>query len=162
MPKRYTDPAVYYVGIDPGAGGGFAIVKEWRVVHTHPMPDGELSLWLYLKSLPLLNTNVEFRFCLEKVGGYIPGSGGNIGSAMFNFGRNYGAVLGMLYALEVEFVNPTPAVWQRAVGVEPRGKKETKEQHKRKLRDRAVELFPDQSITLKVADAVLLAHYLSL
>lgn len=122
------------------------------------MPDGELSLWVYFSGL--VKRYPGSIFCLEKVGGYMPGSGGNIGSAMFQFGRNYGAVLGMLYALDVPFVNPTPAVWQKAIGVQQRTKGEAKEVHKRRLRDLAKTLYPDQSVTLKTADALLLAHYI--
>lgn len=150
-------PTRYFVGIDPGAQGGFAVITGWRIVETAKMPDGELALWLYLSAL--VQRYPRSLLCLEKVGGYMPGSKGNIGSAMFNFGRNYGALLGMLYALDVQFINPSPAVWQKAVGIEPRGKDESKEDHKRKLRDRAQNLFSDQSITLKTCDAVLLAHY---
>lgn len=150
-------PVKYLVGIDPGTGGGFAVLEGSLLVRTAKMPDGELSLWLLMKSFRDAYPNSMW--CLEKVGGYMPGSLGNIGSPMFNFGRNYGAVLVALYALDITFINPSPAVWQRAVGVEPRGKDESKEDHKRKLQNRARVLYPDQSITLKTCDAVLLAHY---
>lgn len=150
----------YFVGIDPGWGGGIAVVEGDEVVDQYPMPDGELSLILLLRrALETRRRGNPLNIALEKVGGYMPGSAGNIGSAMFEFGRCYGAIVAGLHALNLPFANPTPSAWQKAIGVEPRGKDESKESHKRKLRDLARDLYPGCQATLKTCDAVLLAHY---
>lgn len=162
----------YAIGIDPGWSGGVVVLRTLppkrdgepcthEVMGDYKIPDGELGVWLMLNRVwdffrPLKD---KPPIALEKVGGYVPGSGGNIGSAMFEFGRCYGCIVTCLHAMSIRFSTVTPGVWQSAVGIPTRGKTETKEQHKRKLRDKAKELFPDAKPTLKTADAMLLAYY---
>jgi hypothetical protein len=115
---------------------------------------------------------------LEKVWGYV-GGGGNPGSAMFSFGRNYGQLQMALTSLAVPFQEIPPATWQPALGIEPcrrktrrvpylvRGKTryrleakaETKPEFKRRLKESAQTLFPQERVTLATADALLVAEF---
>ena len=65
----------------------------------------------------------------------------------------------VLIALGVPFEEVTPKRWQRALGIAPRGRTETKVQWKSRLKDFAQRRFPDIKVTLATADALLLALY---
>lgn len=164
MPKIATHPTtsvsfpMRFIGVDPGASGGLACisgypqVRQWTV-ETIKMPetDADLLEWLRERS---------FNACavLERVGGFIQGNP-TPGSAMFNFGANFGALRMALTAAAIPFDVIIPAKWQRGVGVTPRGKDEKKTSHKNRLKARAQQLFPGVKITLAVADALLIAAY---
>lgn len=142
-----------YIGVDPGKGGGLAAVRGAEFSLT-PMPPTDMDIYRWL-----LDHRGEPVFAvMERVTGYI-GDGGNPGARMFAFGQNYGALRMALIAVGVPFETVTPAVWQRAVGVTPRKKTETKTVWKNRLKSRAQELFPRAPITLATADAILLAEY---
>lgn len=150
-----------YLGIDPGASGGIAAIEGKRLVAL-AMPATEQDIWEAIvrwADYPLI-IGAETFAVIERVTGYMPGSGGNIGSAMFRFGTSYGLVRMALVAAKIPFEEVSPAVWQRAFGIAPRGSS-TKHAHKQKLKAKAQQLFPsgDGQITLYTADAVLLAEY---
>lgn len=105
---------------------------------------------------------------LEKVGGFIgtrPGGGVHrnlaSGHTMFKFGWCYGAIRMALasHGYLVRTTHVTPQVWQKAIGVACKTKGESQNSFKNRLKDRAIELFPNVKVTLKNADALLLAHY---
>jgi hypothetical protein len=155
---------VVYLGIDPGEGGGLACLwvgnKGEQETTLSPMPRTERDVWDWIHEArggdeggltPIYAT-------IEKVGGYLKGSGGNIGSAMFTFGRSYGSLRMALTAARIPFEDTPPAVWQKRVGVPP-VKGESKATHKNRLKARAQALFPQEKVTLATADALLLAEY---
>lgn len=151
-----------YIGIDPGAEGSIAVLLNGTIERTQVLDSEPLGVYTKVTSLMewVRSTDLRFRVCVERVGGYHKGSGGNIGSAMFNFGKAYGSLLTALYANNVlGFLNPTATVWQRKVGA-PQGNGD-QEQHKRDLKAYASKIFPDQSPTLKTCDAMLIAYYAS-
>ena len=77
----------------------------------------------------------------------------------FKFGRSYGFLRGCLIASGVPFEEVSPQRWQRALGVTPRHKGESKAQWKNRLKAVAQQLFPRETVTLATADAILLAIY---
>lgn len=149
-----------YLGVDPGASGGLAALWPGKTV-VSPMPDLENELWEWLSRYSARN-GVIHGFCctaiLEKVGGYIPGSRGNIGSAMFKFGQFYGTLRGMLVAADIPFVEVAPTRWQNYFYLKSRPS-ESKPQFKRRLKEKAQEIFPGLKVTLATADALLIAEY---
>lgn len=154
---------IYYVGIDPGSEGGVAVLHCGEIETDFQLQATPLAIFTRLQQFfdGMRKDGLEFRVCVERVGGFMKGSRGNIGSAMFNFGVTYGSILTSLYALDVlGFLNPTPTMWQNKVGA-PKGEGD-KEQHKRDLRDYAKQIFPNASPTLKTGDAMLIAYYASL
>ena len=144
-----------YLGIDPGASGGFCLLEDGGVVRLTPMPKAIKGIcnvfehWYYASEA-----------LLEKVGGYLPKSEGNIGSAMFQFGRSYGRLETLLTEWAIPYEEVQPAEWQRAVGISPRRKSEKKHQYKRRIKEQAITLFPGvKGITLNTCDALLIALY---
>lgn len=91
---------------------------------------------------------------LEKVGGFIRGVPAP-GSAMFNFGQNYGHLEAFVMAHGFPLVHVRPQEWQKAVGVSPI-KDEKKTDHKNRLKAAAQRYFPETKVTLWNCDALLI------
>lgn len=141
-----------YIGIDPGASGGITVIDGVSVT-VHPMPDTEAGIWSLLGSYRDTTAVVV----IERVGGYVAGNP-TPGSAMFNFGSNYGGLRMALVAAGVPFVAVVPQRWQAAFGIgRPRDEKEYA--FKSRLVARARELFPRVKINRDPADSVLLCEY---
>jgi hypothetical protein len=146
-----------YVGIDPGASGGLAVlspVHPYVVATPMPKTGRDVYDWLCAHATGAIGM-------IEKVGGFIRVGGKNVGPgpAMFKFGVSVGHLQAFLIALGVPFEEVTPKRWQRALGIAPRGRTETKVQWKSRLKDFAQRRFPDIKVTLATADALLLALY---
>jgi hypothetical protein len=156
-----------YLAIDPGKGGGLAMLEGDRVVTTRmPPDDAELLHWIRShKGAP----GQRCQSALEKVGGYIARTEGGLtgrerhtGSAMFQFGLNVGLCRMALVACGLKPLEVRPQDWQAGLGLFPRDKaaKETRTAFKARLRAMASRLFPGLRVTLLVADALLIAEYL--
>lgn len=136
------------IGIDPGAAGGIAIMNDGKL-DAWPMPPTPTDL------IDMLRPLADGATCyLEKVGG-MPGNGG---SAMFNFGKGYGYIEMALIALGIPTVTVTPAKWQKHFQLGT-GSGKTKTEWKNILKAKAQQLCPYMKVTLKTADAILLAIY---
>ncbi len=141
-----------YVGIDPGANGGVAVLTS----------DGQLRCWRTPKTeaamvgLLLSATAGDSFTVVERVGGYVGGEG-QPGSRMFSFGRSAGLIVGCLLSLGKSFAEVEPQRWQGMLSLKKvRGT--SKDDWKRYLQLHARELHPTTKITLATADAVLLVH----
>lgn len=140
-----------WVGIDPGQSGAVAVIfRAGQIVEDWPgCPARAAEL--------LLNWRIEFNVelaALESVHA-MPGQGVK---SMFAFGRNLGAWEGLLAALHVGYVMPTPQQWQKGLvmpsdGADPKARSLTV----------ARRLFPDADLSRKKdhgrADALLLAWW---
>ena len=153
LPKK-EDRRVY-IGIDPGKSGGLAACAWDGKIVAVKMPATERDVWDWFVQI----RGVDCFAVIEKVGGYMPGGRGNIGSAMFNFGASYGGLRMALIAAGIPFEAITPGVWQRALGISPRKKTESKGAWKNRLKAKAQQLFPKLNVTLATADALLIAEY---
>lgn len=140
------------VAIDPGANGGIAWHFERSVVSAN-LPETPHELTELFQEL---QREGAVRLHLEEVGGYAGGAG-SPGSAMFNFGRNYGQILGVAAALGIPVELVRPQKWQKALSLGTSAGL-TKTQWKNKLKARAAQLFPEQKVTLLTADALLILH----
>lgn len=150
---------VSYLGIDPGASGGLSSISPLSslrkvTVTAIPMPETERDVWEWFKTG---RSAVEFAV-IEKVGGFIQGNPAP-GSAMFNFGRGTGLLIGFLIACHIPFEEITPQKWQKGLGIAPRRKDEEKTQFKNRLKAFAQKLFPDIKVTLKTCDSLLIAEF---
>ena len=146
------------LGIDPGAKGALVTCKKMSVdPEIYSM--GKNYTDIHDKILEIRNTCQPDRivaYC-EQVGGYAGGAGAP-GSAMFNFGMGYGAILTSLYALGIPVTLVTPKKWQKHYQMN----KETDEKKadwKRRLAFKARQLYPTIKFNQDVADAVLIWHY---
>lgn len=169
------------VGIDPGVNGGIAVIDgERNVKELLPSLDTPKSIWENLGAILYSNTNNlikadNVKVVIEQVSGYVPGrskyrkqyekDGGNAqpGSRAFTFGRSYGWLEMALVAcgLEegVDYQYATPQKWIKYLGIPKRTADMTDSQWKNVLKSTAQRMYPDTKITLKTADALLLAEY---
>lgn len=145
------------IGIDPGGSGGIAW-SIWSLssavpVATTKMPETPHDL---AEILGTIAAEGPCEVHLEEVGGYVGGIGAP-GSTMFNFGRNFGQIIGVCAALKLPLKLVKPQRWQKALGLGT-SKGMSKTEWKNKLKARAQQLYPEIKITLDVADAVLIYH----
>jgi hypothetical protein len=144
------------VAIDPGASGGIAISLEGSAPSFTHMPETVHDLAELLGSVAIEASNGNAHAYLEQVGGYVGGAGAP-GSAMFNFGQNYGQIIGILAAYQIPFTLVRPQKWQGALSL-GNSKGMSKTEWKNKLKAKAQQLFPSSKITLATADAALIWH----
>jgi len=141
-----------YISIDPGVGGGIAYVDTDGSVHALPMPqtvhDLQEQLYILCKSHvpnPMVTVFLEE---LPKFAGKMSGS------SMATMFRNYGRLEGILASLNTRIEYLPPKKWQTALGL---GDKKTHgNRWKAHLKGRAQALYPNLSVTLKTADALLI------
>jgi len=140
------------IGIDPGKGGGIAVITD-EIVQTHNCPltvDAMAHLiGMCLNDVAAYRTRVF----LEKVWAFP--TDGRAGS--FTFGENYGQWQGILASHEIEPVLVTPKTWQSHFDIKKGLKKDIR---KKILKQMAIERCPNvKKVTLKTADAILIAIY---
>ena len=146
-----------YIGIDPGATGALVALYDDLEATVTPMPPTMPEILEWFND----ETNGPYgkaHAIIEKVGGYIAGREAP-GSAMFNFGKGYGALLMALCAAGVPHEEVPPNVWMRGLGISPRKKGEARKDWKNRLKAKAQQLFPREKVTLVTADALLIAEY---
>lgn len=104
---------------------------------------------------------------IEKVHA-MPGQGV---TSMFSFGMTYGLTRMALIASQTPFEEVNPRSWQKALGITPKGKDETKDAFKLRLLALAQQLYPKLHIwtvprskgqQLAICDALLIARYCQL
>lgn len=128
------------VGVDPGLSGALAFLNH-ESLHVEDMPTlniqrgGKSKRDLDLTKLcAILRWRLVFPcHCYVEQVGAMPGQGV---SSMFAFGKSYGAVLGILAALNAPYTLVTPRQWKKDLQV-PKGKDAS--------RARASQLMPRHS-----------------
>jgi hypothetical protein len=137
-----------YFGIDPGVGGGIAVVGDGDQFHGPPRlklkdaTEHDVAAWF-----DMVNVD-EPRAVIEAVS-----SSPQMGVvSAFTFGRSYGMLRGVLVGLAIPFVDVRPQKWQKAMGCLSRGDKNV-------TKAKAQQLYPGEKITHATADAILLATY---
>lgn len=94
-----------YIGIDPGAKGGLAVIR-----------DGGITVAPYEKSryIEILSrVPLDSVCCLEHVHA-MPGQGV---TSMFNFGQNFGWVQGVLEAMGISYELVQPQKWKKEFSI---------------------------------------------
>ena len=163
-------PPLFFLGIDPGRSGGMALLRhpDYAPVTKKPVVVAKVCLSKLKTPRSILywldeyaNLTGRYVAVMERVGGYISSNFGipGMGSAMFNFGKNFGWLEMALASYGIPYSLVSPATWQRGLGITPRGKKESKSDWKQRLASEARKRFPNEKITLATADALLLAEY---
>lgn len=141
-----------FLGIDPGASGGIAIIAG-NHVDAVAMPDTERDVWHKIEAINIARDiggaeSGRFFAIIEAVHS-MPKQGV---TSSFTFGRSYGFLRGCLIASGIPFEEVTPQRWQRELGCLSMG-------DKNRTKARAQQLFPSLKITHATADALLLATY---
>ena len=131
----------------------------------YPLATTDRSIWKVFEDLRKRSFSPRDLFAhIEQVGGYLKGSeigkggGAANGAAMFRFGRSTGFLHGCLVAAGIPYQEIRPVAWQRAVGLVPRKKGESKSQWKGRIKQHAQRLFPRLTVTLSICDALLIAE----
>lgn len=143
----------FVIGIDPGANGGIAahIPSGTAGVVAYRMPATDADICDLLTELWGLKEPDESGVVfVEKVNGH----GGLPGTRMFNFGQNYGLILGCLATLKAPTVLLTPQAWLKKIGIGMGEKNKTK--WKNILKSEAQRRYPKNKVTLYNADALLI------
>jgi crossover junction endodeoxyribonuclease RuvC len=99
-----------YIGIDPGKSGALAYIINDEDVNVIPFDEGNYRL--VVRSI-VEKYGANVRCCIERVNA-MPKQGV---TSMFNFGQNYGWILGMLDALEIPYETVTPKKWKAEFGL---------------------------------------------
>jgi hypothetical protein len=141
------------MGIDPGISGAvafyFPMVPSRISVDDVPVAGGEINGYELARLIKIHRPTLAV---VEKVGA-MPGNGG---VSMFNFGRAYGDVRGVISALNVPMHFVTPQKWKKYFGLTA---------DKEMSRLRAIRMFPAVADSFKLkkhdgrAEAALLALY---
>ena len=138
------------IGIDPGKGGGIAVITD-KTVNIFPCPrdvdEMAILIGMCLSDVSSYRTQVF----LEKVWAFP--TDGRAGS--FSFGCNYGQWQGILAAHELKPTLVTPKEWQSHFEIK---KGLPKNVRKKALKQMAIDRCPDiKRITLKTCDALMIA-----
>ncbi len=141
---------MYYLGIDPGAHGGLAVLKEHDIEYY-----SIFEKQAFLNCIYSLSKKQERTICcLEKVHA-MPKQGS---VSMFNFGANYGWMKGVLDAFEIAYQEIPPQTWKKEFGLNSK---------KEKSIEVCKQLFPDANLVPHnhkvahdgIAEAILMAEY---
>ena len=106
--KSPLDEKKIFIGIDPGAKGGFAYVCGDEA-SAFPWDNGEFVR--VVKTLS--DTGKSLVACVEKVGA-MPGQGV---TSMFNFGKSAGFIEGVLSAFGVPYQLVPPQKWKKEFSI---------------------------------------------
>lgn len=102
-----------FLGIDPGAKGGIALISERGHIyslHRMPLADGRVDAG----GLAQILGEYDYAACcaIERVGA-MPGQGV---TSMFTFGKGVGIVYGVCAALRLSLIEVAPQTWRKVLG----------------------------------------------
>ncbi len=141
---------MYYLGIDPGANGAYAILNNSEIEVYGKFDKQEFLNVCYCLSKKQEKT----RCCIERVHA-MPRQGS---VSMFNFGVNFGWLKGVLDAFEISYQEIPPQTWKKEYGLN--SKKELSIEVCQRL-------FPEANLVPHngrkahdgIAEAILMAEY---
>lgn len=148
-----------YIGIDIGSNGSATAIHDngkVEVLRFSKSTDKDVYEWL---------SRVSFEdtcMCvIEKVWAMpsTDGDGRKMGaSTSFTFGENNGFIKGVITCTQIPHEYNTPQTWQKFFGMK-KDKNEAQTDYKRRLKQKAEELFPAIKITNDMADSILIAEF---
>ena len=142
-----------YIGIDPGAGGGIAVINEEDSIKAYKCPQSSEDMALLFEVLIGDTPPENIRLLMERVWARPT----NAVRAAFSYGVNYGQWLGVASSHEIKMNTVIPTEWIRWIGC-PKALKSVI--RKRWLKEKAQELYPEiKRVTLKTSDAILITKY---
>lgn len=159
-----------YIGIDPGVSGGVVVLSsDGSVKQTLPFDGSDFNFSL---ACGLLYDYPEATVCIEeqlpRPTRYFDKKSRQWISTILrstcilygSYQRFLGVLLSMVQRGDIAlFDDISPQEWHKVLGLRTRRKGEGDAQWKNYIRGKAVELFPNTKITLKTADALLIAYY---
>lgn len=143
------------IGIDPGNAGGVAILGTATEIHN--MPETYPDIYNLFKDILGKHPEDEALAVLEDVGHGLPGQSSK---ATAVFARHNGHLEMALYALGIRTIKVTPQKWQKSYSNSlGKSSQYEKREWKNRLKGLAQQMFPSEKVTLKNADALLIANY---
>ena len=139
------------LGFDPGVNGGFGVIFDDGTYQAYKFE----SITEYLEILEDLLVDFDCVAYVEELTGVLAGSKIPPPSS-FKLGRNLGQIEGILIGLKIPLKSVRAQVWQKGLPNVAKAKGKAK---KDLLKDLAQRMFPKIKITLKTADAMLIADY---
>ena len=145
-PDSLPDGLVGWVGVDPGKSGAIAAILPRDEILLSDMPQTPQELAEFFRHFAEgTRITVERAQAMPKQGVV----------SMFNYGEQFGEILGVLAALRLPYRLVTPAVWKREMGLIGKDKVES-----RRL---AEALFPTVQLSRMkdhgMAEALLIAEW---
>jgi hypothetical protein len=152
-----------FIGIDPGVSGGLAVILSTSEIFLRETPDTNIALldwmlqWRNMKAVAVIESLVGYR--PRSADGMVGGD--HPSSRMQQYGRSYGRLEVAVAAAGIGLDEVSPQKWQRHFDIPKRAKDESRDDFKRRLKERAATLYPHLKgrITLANCDALLLARY---
>lgn len=151
-----------FLSIDPGKSGGYLIKEPRECLDSciaEPMPE---TFGDFVEEIRFLAGTCKLEgwelvcYC-EQVPCFV---GRNIpGASAFKLGEHFGAIQGVLLALNIRTILVTPQRWQKHFGLGTRSACKSDSQWKQKLKAEAQRRFPTLKLTNKTADAALILDY---
>ena len=143
------------IGIDPGNSGGVAVLSSSTEIHN--MPETYPDIYNLFKDIIGRHSGEDVLAVMEDVGRGMPGQSSK---ATAVFARHNGHLEMALYALGIRTVKVTPQKWQRSYSNSlGKSSQYEKREWKNRLKGLAQQMFPSEKVTLKNADALLIANY---
>ena len=128
-----------YIGIDPGKGGGVAMINEKGIMKAYKCPDSSEEMALLFQILIGSTPAAKVRLLMERVWARPT----NAVRAAFSYG--------------VQMNTAMPVEWIKWVGCPKALKRDVR---KRWLKKKAGDLYPKiNKLTLATSDAILITHY---
>ena len=150
-----------FMGIDPGASGACVVITSQNQIHEIRFTKStDKEIWQFIE-------NMSFKYnikCVKEKVWAMPatntdGSNRSMGaSTSFTFGENNGKIIGFLVAAGIPYEEKVPQTWQKIYGMK-KEKNESQTDFKKRLRQKAEQLYPNHKITADTADAILIAHF---
>ena len=150
--KKTMKSRFKYIGIDPGASGGIAVIHNGKI-KAYKCPKSSEDMAILFQMCIGSTSASDIRLLMERVWARPT----NAVRAAFSYGVNYGQWLGIAATHEVQMNTVIPVSWIKYVGCPKALKRDVR---KRWLKQRASDLYPSiKRVTLATADAILIAHY---
>jgi len=142
------------ISVDPGQSGGIAWINyKFDCVDSIKMPETEGDILDRLQNIVAESVSTIAYVELVPIG--MPGKG----AAMAKLNANAAFIRGCFMALHVRMILVRPAEWQQYYNLGTRSACKDDTTWKNKLKAEAQRRFPDQTVTLKTADALLILDY---
>lgn len=148
-----------WIGVDPGAKGGYAIIDESRIVYstsTRTFPWDDEMFVCEMRGIKNIADGAKIIAAVEKVGSMPHDSH----KAAFNFGHSLGYIEGVLSALGIPYQLVPPAKWKKEFSLIGKDKKASIETCRKLFPD--LNLLPTPKCRVPsdgLAEATLLALY---
>lgn len=157
-----------FLGVDPGIGGGMALVLGSTVPVRFSKLDGTIAdAWEFVRRAgESIRVNGGFALIEEQSprptvwwDGKAKRWQSSILKSTCLLWGSYQQLLGMLAAAGIPHEGVQPKRWQEGLLIPKRAKPETDVQWKARLRSKAQGIFPDERVALWNADALLIAEH---